>query len=431
MNTRPCLLATIFTFFLLPGPNARAAEWSVPVAGNAFQTAPQPGDGSFHSNGTIKWSDSKVVFSVYFHVDQSANLQLKINTSRIKERSTLRARIGDESFDVAINDPEQRVYDVGPINVPAGYVRADLQGVNRTGDLFAEIHSLIVVSDTEDLKLDYVKSNKGNMFYWGRRGPSVHLRYEVPKDRPVQYAYSEINVPVGDDPIGSFYMANGFGEGYLGIQVNGPDERRVLFSVWSPFKTNKPSDIPQDQRVEVLGRGRDVHIGRFGGEGSGGQSFLVYPWKAGKTYRFLTEVKPDGEGNTIYASWFGDKSANEWRFIARFRRPKTDTHLHGFHSFLESFSPNHGHIGRQARYGNVWVCDVTGEWHECTRARFSVDATGDGRHRLDFMGGGDGEYFFLRNCGFFSETGQPGDVFTRKSTAHERPNLDFSALPRK
>ena len=31
-------------------------------------------------------------------------------------------------------------------------------------------------------------------------------------------------------------MANGFGEGYFGIQVNGPNERRVLFSVWSPFK---------------------------------------------------------------------------------------------------------------------------------------------------------------------------------------------------
>ena len=142
-------------------------------------------------------------------------------------------------------------------------------------------------------------------------------------------------------------------------------------------------------------------------------------------------MKPDGEGNTIYASWFGDKSANEWRLIARFLRPKTDTHLRGFHSFLESFSPIHGHIGRQSRYGNVWVCDVTGEWHECTRARFSVDATGGGRHRLDFTGGSDGENFFMRNCGFFSETGRPGEVFTRKSTADQRPKIDFDALPRK
>jgi len=76
-----------------------------------------------------------------------------------------------------------------------------LQGVERTGGTFAEIHDLIVVSDTKDLQLDYVKSNKGNMFLWGRRGPSVHLRYEVPKDRQNQYAYSELTVPLGQDPI--------------------------------------------------------------------------------------------------------------------------------------------------------------------------------------------------------------------------------------
>jgi hypothetical protein len=293
--------------------------------------------------------------SVYFHVDQPADLLLKINASGSDGRSILRARIGEESFEVAIEDSVKRVYDVGRIKAPAGYVRIDLQGVDRTSGTFADVHDLIVVSDRKDLKLDYVKSNKGNMFYWGRRGPSVHLRYEVPKDRQIQYAYSELTVPLEQNPIGSYFMANGFGEGYFGIQVNGPNERRVLFSVWSPFKTDNPRDIPKDQQIVVLGRGLDVHIGEFGNEGSGGQSFFVYPWKAGKAYRFLTEVKPYGECNTIYASWFGDKSANEWRLIARFRRPKTDTHLRGFHSFLESFSPVHGHIGRQARYGNVWV----------------------------------------------------------------------------
>ena len=102
-------------------------------------------------------------------------------------------------------------------------------------------------------------------------------------------------------------MANGFREGYFGIQVNGPDERRVLFSIWSPFRTDNPRDIPEDQQIVALGRGPDVRIGEFGNEGSGGQSILVYPWKVGNTYRFLTEVEPDGQVNTIYTSWFGDK----------------------------------------------------------------------------------------------------------------------------
>jgi hypothetical protein len=430
MKRFSCFLAVVFAFSICSNHSLPAAEWSVPVGGNAFHSSPEPSREGFRRNGTIKWSNSESVFSVYFHVDRPANLLLKIRANSSEGRSTMRARIAGESFEVAIEDPAKRVYDIGRIEVPAGYVRVDLQGIDRTGATFAEIEELTIASDMKDLRLDYVRSNTGNMFYWGRRGPSVHLRYEVPKQRDIQYAYSELTVPVGRDPIGSYFMANGFGEGYFGMQVNGPNERRVLFSVWSPFRTDNPREIPKELQIVALGRGRDVHIGEFGNEGSGGQSFLVYPWEAEKTYRFLTKVEPDGEGNTIYASWFGDKAANEWRLIARFRRPKTDTHYRGFHSFLESFSPTYGHIGRQCRYGNVWVCDVAGTWHECTRARFSVDATGRGRHRLDFTGGSNGKSFFLRNCGFFSETGRPGDVFERQSTPDQRPKIDFDTLPR-
>ena len=423
--------AIVVVFSVSPSHSLPASEWSVPTGGNAFQTSPQPSRAGFRPGGAINWSNPKSVFSVYFHVDRPADLLLKIRASQSEGRSTLRVRIGKRLFEVTIEGSQRNVHDIGRVNVPVGYVRVDIQGVDRTGATFPEISDLVVVSDTKDLKLDYVRSNQGNMFYWGRRGPSVHLRYEVPKERRIQYAYSELTVPVGQDPIGSYFMANGFGEGYFGMQVNSSNERRVLFSVWSPFKTDNPRDIPEEMRIVVLGRGSGVHIGEFGNEGSGGQSYLVYPWKAGRTYRFLTKVEPDGEGNTIYASWFGDKAANEWRLIARFRRPKTDTHLSGFHSFLESFAPSYGHIGRQCRYGNVWVCDVAGEWHECTRARFSVDATGGGRHRLDFSGGSDGKSFSLRNCGFFNETGRPGEVFVRQSTSGQCPKVDFDALPRK
>ncbi len=211
--------------------------------------------------------------------------------------------------------------------------------------------------------------------------------------------------------------------------MNSSKERRVLFSVWSPFKTDNPRKIPKDQRIHALARGPKVHVGKFGNEGSGGQSYLVYPWKSDRTYRFLTQVEPDGKGNTVYTSWFGDKAADEWRLIASFRRPKTDTHLTGFHSFLGSFSPSHGNLGRRAFYGNVWVREVQGKWHECTRARFSVDPTGGGRHRLDFAGGAEGQRFFLRNCGFFSETGRPGTTFNRAVTGPAEPDIDLEALP--
>ncbi len=417
---------------LLFASTAQSAEWSIPVAGNAFRSAPAPGGSGLRRGGALSWGDDEGVFSIYFHVDRAAKVDLALNARVPEGSSTITAHVGDKAIATSLAGDELASHRIGRFEIDKpGYVRVDLKGDKRTGRVFAEVHDLVVSSDTEQLALEYVKTNEGNMFYWGRRGPSVHLTYELPSDRDLQYAYSEITVPKGEDTIGSYFMANGFAEGYFGIQVNSPQERRVLFSVWSPFRTDNPRDIPEDQRIALLARGPEVRAGEFGNEGSGGQSILIYPWKSEVTYRFLTEVKPDGESSTTYTSWFGDKSKGEWRLVASFRRPKTNTHLRRFHSFLENFNPAYGHIARRALHGNVWVRDVDQRWHECTQARFSVDATGRGRHRLDFAGGAAGEHFFLRNCGFFNETGKPGDVYTRQSTAEQKPQIDFAALPRK
>jgi hypothetical protein len=412
--------------------SARSAEWSIPLAGNCFRSAPSPSSNGFQRDGSIAWADADGVFSIYFHIDRGAALDFAIN-ARVREgHSKIIVRATGQDFSISLENAEFAQHKIGRIEpADAGYVRVDVKGSERTGETYAEIRELTVASQTDGLELSFVKTNQDNMFYWGRRGPSVHLSYEMPKNQRLQYAYSEITVPSGQDAIGSFYMANGFGEGYFGIQVNGPHERRVLFSVWSPFRTDNPRSIPEDQRVVHVGSGPQVHVGEFGSEGSGGQSYLVYPWKADVTYCFLTEVKPDGPaGSTTYTAWFGEKTTDSWRLIASFRRPKTDTYLRGFHSFLESFDPTRGHIGRSALYGNVWVRGVDGQWSECTKARFSVDATGRNGHRRDFAGGADGERFFLRNCGFFNDTGAPDEVYSRVSTDDAQPKIDFDKLPR-
>jgi hypothetical protein len=408
-----------------------AADWTIPVAGNAYRTAPQRAGGAIRRDGTLDWRDPGDVFSIFFHIDRPAELELALDARGPRGPWPLVVRVGEEVFHLSIAGDEFARCPVGRIQISQpGYVRVDLSSSSGSGNESGEIRDLLVSSRTEGLMLDCVRTNEGNMYYWGRRGPSVHLRFEVPGERPLQYAYCEITVPEGQDPIGSYYMANGFAEGYFGIQVNGPAERRVLFSVWSPFQTDDPRQIPEDQRIVAVAKGPDVRIGEFGNEGSGGQSYLVYPWRAGNTYSFLTEVEPDGKGNTVYTSWLADKSDGRWRLIASFRRPMTDTHLRGFHSFLESFAPEYGFIGRRARYGNVWVGDVDGKWHPCTQARFSVDATGDGRHRLDFSGGVEGDDFFLRNCGFFPAAVRPGETFTRQSPDAQSPGVNVERLPR-
>ncbi len=414
---------------LIANSAALAADWSVPLAGNTYRTAPGPGGNGAQKNGMMAWSDSEAVFAVFFHVDRAAEIDLAITAAARSGRAVVKACVAEQCFETVTESSDLAELKIGRISVKEpGYVRVNLQGVERTGDVFGEFKELLISSDNDGLKVDFVRNNDGGMYYWGRRGPSVHLGYQLPRDVDLRYAYSEITVPEGQDPIGTFYMANGFGQGYFGMQVNGPEERRVLFSIWSPFKTDNPRDIPEDQRIVALARGPKVHIGEFGNEGSGGQSYLVYPWKAGRTYRFVTKVVPDGKGSTVYTSWFGDKATDEWILIASFRRPQTDTHLRGFHSFLESFDPSRGHIGRRAFYGNVWVCDIDDNWHECTQARFTVDPTGRNRHRLDFAGGADGSSFFLRNCGFFNETVSPDQLIDRKAAGIGRPDINFDDL---
>lgn len=424
------LIVVSISVLAISTPVLTASDWSIAVAGNAYRTGPAQGGRGIQRNGTIVLADADDQFSLFFHVDRAASLDLAIHARVTRDDINLVTTVQSKKFRTAIDGSNLKSHPIGRVEVPKpGYVRVDLKCDSPSDGARLEIRDLKLSSETEDLNLDFVQDNQGNMFYWGRRGPSVHLRYEVPRDKNIRYAYTEITVPPGKDPIGSYYMANGFAEGYFGIQVNSSEERRVLFSVWSPFRTDNPKDIPEDQRIVTLAQGPGVHIGKFGNEGSGGQSYLVYPWKAGTTYRFLTQVRPNGDGSTNYTSWFGDRDTNQWRLIASFQRPKTDTHLKGFHSFLESFSPSFGHIERGARYGNIWVRDVDGQWHECDRARFSVDATGGGRHRLDFAGGTESDVFFLRNCGFIEQVGRPGETFTRQSSAAAKPNIQFDTLP--
>jgi hypothetical protein len=100
---------------------------------------------------------------------------------------------------------------VGTINVPAaGYVKVDLRGISKKGGYFGDVSALRVTSAAA---LNY--ANDAANYYWSRRGPSVHLNYNAPAN--TEYFYNELTVPQGQDTIGSYFMTNGFGEGYMGI----------------------------------------------------------------------------------------------------------------------------------------------------------------------------------------------------------------------
>lgn len=407
-----------------------AAEWRVPMGGNAYLMASRPGsdDGLHRGGAEVRWHDPETTWTVWFHVDRPASAELSLDSTETGGRADLQLTVGDRVAMAALPGGDSSTARFGAFDLPGpGYVKVELQGLKREGGAFARDPVLRVASETPDLAVTAVTTNDGGMYYWGRRGPSVHLAYTMPAGKEIEYAHGEITVPEGEDAPGSFFMANGFGEGYFGMQVNGPAERRVLFSVWSPFTTDDPSKVPEADRVLLLRKGEGVRVGEFGNEGSGGQSYLVHPWRAGVTYRFLTRVEPGPEETTTYTAWFGE--GETWRLVASFRRPRTDRHLTGYHSFLENFLDATGNVGRRARYANQWVRDTEGTWHPITTARFTGDATASGGHRLDYAGGIDDGGFFLRNCGFFSPPVKLGTVFTLDAPAGGRPQVDLDSLP--
>lgn len=309
----------------------------IPLGGNTFQTHGS-NEEKIEVDGITSWKNGDSEFSVYVKSDADAQIFLGLDIISSESISKIKVSLNGQNKIVNLTAGNSGNISVGNLKLIKGYNEIKLRGVEKSGTDFAKIKSLHIKSENE-LDLDFVKNNIDNRFYWGRRGPSVHLSYTLPEDKNFKWFYNEVTVPEGSDPIGSYFMANGFGEGYFGIQVNSETERRILFSVWSPFETDNPKDIPDEEKIVLLKKGDEVYTGEFGNEGSGGQSYLRYPWKAGQTYSFLNSVMPDGKGNTTYTAYFLDPEVGEWMLIASFLRPKTDTWYKRPHSFLENFVP--------------------------------------------------------------------------------------------
>src|SRR5690606_21232360 len=275
----------------------------IPIGGNTWSKPIQPRSRVISNTGIVNWTDASTQFDTYFRVSTPGKLHLKIS-AKTEGRSSLRVIINNVPRDITVDGNVFRLYSIGTWEIKdTGYVKITLKGLSKTSNIFADVSHYEIGGTVITSRVNYVLNNEGNFFYWGRRGPSVHLSYPFYSEIKVKWFYNEITVPEGEDKLGSYFMANGFGEGYFGIQVNSPTERRVLFSVWSPYNTDDPKSIPEDQRIIMLKKGEGVYTGEFGNEGSGGQSFWRYNWKAGTTYRFLLKGEPDGNNNTIYTAY--------------------------------------------------------------------------------------------------------------------------------
>ena len=242
---------------------------------------------------------------------------------------------------------------------------------------------------------------------------SVHLGYPA----PVGVAfYNEVTVEQSAE--GTYFMVCGWDKGYFGIQELANGKKLVLFSVWDPGEQHDPATVKDEQRVKTLHQDEQVRVGRFGNEGTGGQSFFDYDWKIGETYRCLVTAKA-ADKRTEYAGYFFVPEKNEWKHLVTFSTPTGGTLMKGYYSFVEDFRRNKVSTTktRRARFGNGWVQPVEGEWQPLTKARFTADAN----PVTNIDAGIDLSRFFLA-------TG--GDIENKTIPLRQQMELDATTKPK-
>lgn len=394
-------------------------QYVIPSIGNSFEIGENIENTTIGKTSIHLDAKNTNPTRVYFKLLNTGNLNVHLRV-KSKSKGSVKTTFLQNSKIIDFTSGGQLLKVGNFKTTTTGYHSLELVPLN--GEI--EIHDIIIDGDATYKGVIY--SDNPDYFYWARRGPSCHLSYEIPTSKNVSYYYNEIYVPNGQDVIGSYFMANGFGEGYFGMQVNSASERRILFSVWSPFITDDPNQIPVEEKIVLLKKGKDVYTGEFGNEGSGGQSYLKYYWKAETTYKFLLKGVPNNDNSTTYTAWFFNPELNQWEIIASFKRPKTSTYLTRFHSFLENFIPNQGYHSRQVHFNNQWVYD--GEWKKINQAKLSVDATYRANQRVDATGGLTYTGYYLKMGGFFNEITPPGTTF-QFHNSQQPPHINFEQLP--
>ena len=181
-----------------------------------------------------------------------------------------------------------------------------------------------------------------------------HLWWNLDGQRDATCLYGEITV-LATHPAIYYCGANWHpGEpagGYCGIQDNSTRERRTIFSIWDTSPQLHPRVTEADP---------DTVFGRFGGEGEGGHTHMLWPWTTNETFQFFVRKQPGSETNTTDARYYiYDRRAGKWRHSATITSPdggkrSVATLGGGLNSFLENFLGRDRELPKLALY-RLWL----------------------------------------------------------------------------
>jgi len=224
---------------------------------------------------------------------------------------------------------------------------------------------------------------------------SVHLGYPAPEGNSF---YIEMNI-LSSAP-GTYFMACGWNKGYFGVQELANGKKIILFSVWDS-EQNDPKAVAKDNRTKLVHKDEKTRIGRFGGEGTGGQSFYDYDWKIGETLRFLVTSKVEGN-RTVYSGHFFHSEQKKWIHMVSFSTITGGTNLKGYYSFVEDFKRDKVSttFARKGEFFNPWIKNINNDWLPISKANFTADAN----PVLNIDAGTKNGHFFLITGGDTNNT---------------------------
>ena len=186
----------------------QSTKHTVNLSGNSYVVYGTDG-AQISDNGLTEWTGekSKINTYIYFSKPQTVSITLKGKLDKGESKIKFTANGSSNIVELKEGSFEKRVGNV--VVKQAGYIPLSLEGISKTGDQYAQVESFVI--ESEDDKMVYVHDFSD---YWGRRGPSVHLNYAMPDDT-IEWFYNEVTVPEDNNVLASYYMANGFGEGYF------------------------------------------------------------------------------------------------------------------------------------------------------------------------------------------------------------------------
>jgi hypothetical protein len=231
-----------------------------------------------------------------------------------------------------------------------------------------------------------------------------HLWWNLEGQKDATCLYGEITV-LATHPAIYYCGANWHpGEpagGYCGIQHNSQKERRTIFSIWDTAPKLHPSVTEADPHTI---------FNRFGGEGEGAHTHMLWEWKAGDIFQFFVQkqpgVKPDTTDNRYYIY---DRQQKKWLHSATINSPNggkksVATIGGGLNSFLENFAGKDRAVPKLALY-RLWLGP-------------SVD-----KLKCLIHAQGDGTWGQLHDCYFLAEgdADQLKAVFSKSEQAYGKP----------